>query len=228
MTQITLTKNNLTLAKEQKAVKQHTKGRRAHHVIVIAGVSGCGKTQLIRNMSQPPQDEFTLSVMKQLDCTSNQRFQRSTLERMQRLIDPANAKYPKKRKSKYCQVLFINLTSINHNQNLKRLRQISTRTKRFDVITLYISPQEWRQRILDRLHTDNEPSMRAALIALSARISSTISDFLYHREYKKWLKEITNYKTNNNCIVNTIEQSFLECIPPQQSSRMTSNRPQMP
>ena len=209
-------------------MKQHTQGRRAHHVIVIAGVSGCGKTQLIRNMSQPPQDEFTLSVMKQLDCTPNQRFQRSTLERMQRLTDPANAKHPKTRKSKYCQALFINLTSINHNQNLKRLRQVSTRTKRLDVITLYISPQEWRQSILDRLHTDNEPSMRAALIALSARISRTVSDFLYHREYKKWLKEITNYKTSNNCIVNTVEQSFLERIPPQQSSCKTRNGLQMP
>ena len=146
---------------------------------------------------------------------------------MQRLTDPANAKHPKTRKSKYCQVLFINLTSINHNQNLKRLRQISTRTKRLDVITLYISPQEWRQSILDRLHTDNEPSMRAALIALSARTSRTASDFLYHREYKKWLKEITNYKANNNSIINTVERSFLECIPPRQSSCKTRNGPQM-
>ena len=188
-------------------MKQDTRGQRAHHVIVIAGVSGCGKTQLIRNMSQPPQDEFTLSVMKQLDCTSNQRFQRSTLERMQRLTDPANAKHPKKRRSKYCQALFINLTSINHNQNLKRLRQVSTRTKRLDVITLYISPQEWRQSILDRLHTDNEPSMRAALIALSARISRTVSDFLYHREYKKWLKELQSLHSHKAIIINTFTRT---------------------
>ena len=214
MTQITLAKNNLTLAKEQKAVKQHAKERRAHHVIVIAGVSGCGKTQLIRNMSQPPQDEFTLSVMKQLDCTPNQRFQRSTLERMQRLTDPANAKHPKTRKSNYCQVLFINLTSINHNQNLKRLRQISTRTKRLDVITLYISPQEWRQSILDRLHTDNEPSMRAALIALSARISRTVSDFLYHREYKKWLKELQSFHSPKAIIINTFTRKVYSSANP--------------
>ncbi len=189
-------------------MKQHTKGQRAHHVIVIAGVSSCGKTQLIRNMSQPPQDEFTLSVMKQLDCTSNQRFQRSTLERMQRLMDSANAKHPKTRKSNYCQVLFINLTSINHNQNLKRLRQISTRTKRLDVITLYISPQEWRQSILDRLHTDNEPSMRAALIALSARISRTVSDFLYHREYKKWFRELQSFHSPKAIIINTFTRKI--------------------
>lgn len=195
-------------------MKQHTKGQRAHHVIVIAGVSGCGKTQLIRNMSQPPQDEFILSVMKQLDCTSNQRFQRSTLERMQRLMDSANAKHPKKRKSNYCQVLFINLTSINHNQNLKRLRQISTRTKRLDVITLYISPQEWRQRILDRLHTDNEPSMRAALIALSARISRTVSDFLYHREYKKWLKELQSFHSPKAIIINTFTRKVYSSANP--------------
>ena len=166
-------------------------------------------------MSQPSQDEFTLSVMKQLDCPLNQRFQRSTLERMQRLIDPANAKYHKKRKSKYCQVLFINLTSINHNQNLKRLRQISTRTKRFDVITLYISPQEWRQRVLERLHTDNEPSMRAALIALAAKLSVRISDALYHREYKKWSIELKNMNPQKSTIVNTFEQTILSSIPPQ-------------
>ena len=195
-------------------MKQHTQGRRAHHVIVIAGVSGCGKTQLIRNMSQPSQDEFTVSVMKQLNCTPNQRFQRSTLERMQRLIDPANAKYPKTRKSNYCQVLFINLTSINHNQNLKRLRQISTRTKRLDVITLYISPQEWRQSILDRLHTDNEPSMRAALIALSARISRTVSDFLYHREYKKWSRELQSFHSPKAIIINTFTRKVYSSANP--------------
>jgi ABC-type lipoprotein export system ATPase subunit len=137
LTQITLAKNNLTLAKEHKEVKQHTKGRRAHYVVVIAGVSGCGKTQLIRNMSQPHQNEFTLSVLKQLDCDPNQHFQRSTLERMQRLMNPANAKNHTTRKSKNYHVLFINITSINHNQNLKRLRQISTRAKRLDAITLY-------------------------------------------------------------------------------------------
>jgi hypothetical protein len=64
------------------------------------------------------------------------------------------------------------------------LRQISKRTKRLDVITLYTSPKEWRQRIFDRLHTEDEPSMRAALIALTAKASRRISNFLYHREYK--------------------------------------------
>ena len=191
-----------------------TKGRRARHVIVIAGASGSGKTQLIRKMSQPPHDPFTLKVLKQLDCDPNQRLKRSTVERMQRLMNPANFKKQKTRKLKYCLLLHIDLTSINHDSNLKLLRQISTRAKRLDIITLYTSPKEWRQRILDRLHTDNEPSMRAALIALSGKLSSNLSDFLYHREYKKWLKTIQDYDIQTNCIANTFEQSLLESIPP--------------
>ena len=195
-------------------MRPKTKGRRARHVIVIAGASGSGKTQLIRKMSQPPHDPFTLKVLKHLDCDSNQRLKRSTVERMQRLMNPDNFKKQKTRKLKYCLLLHIDLTSVNHHSNLKLLRQISTRAKRLDIITLYTSPKEWRQRILDRLHTDNEPSMRAALIALSGKLSSNLSDFLYHREYKKWLKTIQDYDIQTNCIANTFEQSLLESIPP--------------
>lgn len=195
-------------------MRPKTKGRRARHVIVIAGASGSGKTQLIRKMSQPPHDPFTLKVLKHLDCDPNQRLKRSTVERMQRLMNPDNFKKQKTRKLKYCLLLHIDLTSVNHHSNLKLLRQISTRAKRLDIITLYTSPKEWRQRILDRLHTDNEPSMRAALIALSGKLSSNLSDFLYHREYKKWLKTIQDYDIQTNCIANTFEQSLLESIPP--------------
>ena len=194
-------------------MRGNAQGRRARHVIVIAGASGSGQTQLIQKLSHPPHDAFTLKVLKQLDCDPNQRLKRSTVERMQRLMDPANSRQRKTRKLKHCLLLHIDLTSINHDKNLTLLRQISKRTKRLDVITLYTSPKEWRQRILDRLHTDNEPSMKAALIALTAKASSRISNFLYHREYKKWLTEITNHKTNSNCIINTFEQTLLESIP---------------
>ena len=183
-------------------------------MIVIAGASGSGKTHLIKKLSQPPHDAFTLNVLKQLGCDPNQRLKRSTVERMQRLMNPDNFKKQKTRKLKYCLLLHIDLTSVNHHSNLKLLGQISTRAKRLDIITLYTSPKEWRQRILDRLHTDNEPSMRAALIALSGKLSSNLSDFLYHREYKKWLKTIQDYDIQTNCIANTFEQSLLESIPP--------------
>ena len=192
----------------------NSKGRRARHVIVIAGASGSGKTQLIRKMSQPPHDAFITSVLKQLDCDPDQRLKRSTVERMQRLMDPANFKKQKTRKLKYCLLLHIDLTSVNHKSNLKLLRQISTRAKRLDIITLYTSPKEWRQRIFDRLHTDNEPSIRAAFIALSGRLSNKLSDFLYHREYKKWLKLIKEIKIQNHSKINTFEQTILKSIPP--------------
>ena len=189
------------------------KGRRARHVIVIAGASGSGKTELIKKLSQRPLDAFTLSVLNHLGCDPNQRLKRSTVERMQRLMHPANYKKRKTRKLQHCLLLHIDLTSINHNNNLKLLRKISKRTKRIDVITLYTSPKEWRQRIFNRIHTDNEPSMRAALIALSAKVSDKISNFFYHREYKKWLTETTNYKTNSCCLINTFNESFLQSIP---------------
>lgn len=195
-------------------MRPKTKGRRARHVIVIAGASGSGKTHLIRKICQRPHDPFTLKLLKHLDCDPNQRLKRSTVERMQRLMHPANFKKQKTRKLKYCLLLHIDLTSINHDSNLKLLRQISTRTKRLDTITLYTSPKEWRQRIFDRFHTDNEPSLRAGFIALSGKVSSTLSDFLYHREYNKWLKIIKNYNIQSNCIVNTFEQSLLKSIPP--------------
>ena len=138
-------------------------------MIVIAGASGSGKLHLIKKLNQPPQDEFTLDVLEQLGCDPNQRLKRPTVERMKRLMDPANFKKRKIRKLKHYLLLHIDLTSINHNTNLKMLRQISKRTKQLDVINLYTSPKEWRQRIFDRLHTENEPSMRAAMIALSAK-----------------------------------------------------------
>ena len=171
-------------------MRRSNKGRQARNVIVITGASGSGKTHLIKKLSQPPHDAFTLKVLEQLGCDPNQCLKRSTVERMKRLMDPANFKKRKTRKLNHCLLLHIDLTSINHNTNLKMLRQISKRTKRLDVITLYTSPKEWRQRILDRLHTEDEPSMRAALIALSAKASIKFSNFLYPREYKKWLLEM--------------------------------------
>ena len=182
-------------------------------MIVIAGASGSGKTHLIKKLSQPPHDAFTLNVLQQLGCDPNQRLKRSTVERMQRLMHPANYKKRKTRKLQHCLLLHIDLTSINHNNNLKLLREISKRTKRIDVITLYTSPKAWRQRIFDRLHTENEPSMKAALIALSAKVSNRISDFLYHREYRKWFAEATYYKTHSYCLINTFNESFLQSIP---------------
>ena len=99
------------------------KGRRARHVIVIAGASGSGKTELIKKLSRTPLDEFSLSVLNHLGCDPNQRLKRSTVERMQRLMDPANYKKRKTRKLQHCLLLHIDLTSINHNNNLKLLRE---------------------------------------------------------------------------------------------------------
>ena len=190
------------------------KGRRARHVIVIAGASGSGKTELIKKLSRTPLDAFSLSVLNHLGCDPNQRLKRSTVERMQRLMDPANYKKRKTRKLQHCLLLHIDLTSINHNNNLKLLREISKRTKRIDVITLYTSPKEWRQRIFDRLHTDNEPSMRAALIALSAKLSNYISDFLYHREYKKWCRECKNLNISKTTVINTFTETIYASTKP--------------
>ena len=199
---------------DDEPVKAKGKRKLARHVIVIAGASGSGKSKLIQNLSQPPHDAFTLGVLERLDCNPKQRFKRSTVERMQKLMDPVNSKKRKARRLNSCLLLHIDLTSINHNNNLKLLRHISKQTKRLDVITLYTSPDEWRQRILDRLHTSNEPSLRAALIALSARASRRLSNFMYHREYRKWLSTFSDYKTKRHCFINTFEQSFLKTIPP--------------
>ena len=199
---------------DDEPVKAKGKRKLARHVIVIAGASGSGKSKLIQKLSQPPHDAFTLGVLERLDCNPKQRFKRSTVERMQRLMDPVNSKKRKARRLNSCLLLHIDLTSINHNNNLKLLRHISKQTKRLDVITLYTSPDEWRQRILDRLHTSNEPSLRAAFIALSARASRRLSNFMYHREYRKWLRTFSDYKTRRHCFINTFEQSFLKTIPP--------------
>jgi len=192
----------------------NSKGRRARHVIVIAGASGSGKTQLIRKMSRQPHDAFITRVLKKLDCDPDQRLKRSTVERMQRLMDPNNFKKRKTRKLKHCLLLHIDLTSINHKSNLKLLKQISKRTKCLNVITLYTPPNEWRQRIVDRLHTDDEPSMRAALIALSARLSARFSDALYHREYEIWTTELGGLNPQGSAMVNTFEETILSSIPP--------------
>ena len=189
-------------------MRHHNKRLKAHQVLVIAGVSGSGKSQLARNMSRPAHDEFTLSVLEQLDCDPNQHFKRVRGERMQRLMDLDKLGSRKTRRPKNQLLLFINLTSIHHKRNLKFLHQISKHTKRLDIITLYTSPQDWRQSILERLHTDNEPSMKAALIALSAKFSSQISTFLYHREYKKWFRELQSLDCNNATIINTLNKTI--------------------
>ena len=194
-------------------MRHKTKGKRAQHVIVIAGASGTGKTQLIRKLCQEPHDHFRLKVLKQLGCDRNQRLKRSTVERMQRLMDPVNFKKRKTRKLKYCLLLHIDLTSINHKSNLKLLRKISKRSKRVDIITLYTSPKEWRQRIFKRLHTEDEPSMRAALIALTTRINKKLSDTLYHREYTKWLNDLEQLRCKKSVIINTFNKTILTSIP---------------
>ena len=197
----------------------NSKGRRARHVIVIAGASGSGKTQLIRKMSQPPHDAFITSVLKQVDCDPDQRLKRSTVERMQRLMHPDNFKKRKTRKLKHCLLLHIDLTSINHRSNLKLLKQISKRTKHLSMITLYSPPNQWRERILDRLHTENEPSMRAALIALSASLSVRVSDALYHREYKKWSIELKSMNPQGSAMINAFEEKILSSIPPRSPAK---------
>lgn len=194
-------------------MRHKTKGKRARHVIVIAGASGTGKTQLIRKLCQEPHDHFRLKVLKQLGCDPNQRLKRSTVERMQRLMDPVNFKKRKTRKLKYCLLLHIDLTSINHKSNLKLLRKISKRSKRVDIITLYTSPKEWRQRIFKRLHTEDEPSMRAAVIALTTRINKKLSDTLYHREYTKWLNDLEQLRCKKSVIINTFNKTILTSIP---------------
>ena len=142
------------------------------------------KTKLIQKLSQPPHDAFTLGVLERLDCNPKQRFKRSTVERMQRLMDPANLKKRKTRRLKHFLLLHIELTSINHRNNFKLLDYILKQTKRLDVIILYTSPKEWRQRIFDRLHTEDEPSLRAAVINYQHRQEELFQAFLSQRMQK--------------------------------------------
>ena len=195
-------------------MRKASRRRTARHVIVVAGASGCGKTHLIRRMGQPPHDDFVLKLLKQLDCDPDQRLKRSTVERMQRLLDPSNARKRKTRKLKHCLLIHLDLTSINHRSNLMLLRQIAAKTQRLDVLTLYTPPLEWKERILQRLHTENEPSMRAALIALSARISTKLTAALYHREYRKWFTELNSFEIKHSCMANSFSETLLPAIPP--------------
>lgn len=197
----------------RQAMNKALNQRHARHVIVIAGASGCGKTHLIKRMGQPPHDDFVLKLLQQLDCDPNQRFKRSTVERMQRLLDPNNAKKRKTRKLNHCLLIHLDLTSINHRSNLVLLQQIASKTERLDVLTLYTPPLEWRERILQRLHTENEPSMRAALIALSARFSKRFSSFLYHREYNKWFTVLQALKTDHTCMANSFSELVFKSLP---------------
>ena len=87
------------------------------------------------------------------------------------MMDPANLKKRKTRRLKHCLLLHIDLTSIDYKNNFKPLDHILQQTKRLDVITLYTSPKEWRQRIFDRLHTEDKPHLRASLITISAIVS---------------------------------------------------------
>ena len=199
-----------TAFRMRKASRQRT----AHHVIVVAGASGCGKSHLIRRMGQTPHDDFVLKLLKQLDCDPDQRLKRSTVERMQRLLDPSNARKRKTRKLKHCLLIHLDLTSINHRSNLMLLRQIAAKTQRLDVLTLYTPPLEWKERILQRLHTENEPSMRAALIALSAQISTKLTAALYHREYRKWFTELNSFDIKHSCMANSFSEILLPEIPP--------------
>ena len=197
----------------RQAMNKALNQRHARHVIVIAGASGCGKTHLIKRMGQPPHDDFVLKLLQQLDCDPNQRFKRSTVERMQRLLDPNNAKKRKTRKLNHCLLIHLDLTSINHRSNLVLLQKITSQTERLDVLTLYTPPREWRERILQRLHTENEPSMRAALIALSAHFSKRFSSFLYHREYNKWFTVIETLKTDHTCMANSFSELVFKNLP---------------
>ena len=195
------------------------KGRGARHIIVIAGVSSSGKTELIRKLSQKSHDKFNSLILKEIGCETHQDLKRSTIERVQRLMEPENFKKRKTRKLRKCLLLHIDLTSINYKKNLKLLREISKRSKRVDAITLYTNPKEWRLRIYARLHTENEPSMRAALIALLGRVSVKISDALYHREYKKWSSQLKSINPKGSAMVNTFEEKILSSIPPQPAER---------
>jgi hypothetical protein len=49
--------------------------------------------------------------------------------------------------------------------------------------------------------------MRAALIALSSRVSKIASNFFYHREYKKWLKELQSLHSHKAIIINTFTRT---------------------
>ncbi|MGB1775033.1 MAG: AAA family ATPase [Synechococcus sp.] len=203
------------MVKTRLAIKLTQKQRNPRHVIVIAGASGCGKTHLIRRMVQQPHDAFVTTVLQQLECDSNPTLKRSTVERMQRWMDPNNRRKRKTRKLKHCLLIHLDLTSINHRSNLKLLHQIVSRCKRLDVVTLYAPPNEWRQRIVERMHTDDEPSMRAAVIAITARISSRLSSLLYHREYAKWFAELEQLKPDHTCMANNFSETILQAIPPQ-------------
>lgn len=63
------------------------------------------------------------------------------------------------------------------------------------------------------MHTEDEPSMRAALIALTARLSKQTSNYLYHREYKKWANSLDEINHQESTIVNTFEKIILSEIP---------------
>ena len=165
-------------------------------------------------MGQPPHDDFVLKLLKQLDCDPDQRLKRSTVERMQRLLDPSNSRKRKTRKLKHCLLIHLDLTSINHRSNLMLLRQIAAKTQRLDVLTLYTPPLEWKERILQRLHTEDEPSMRAALIAISGHISTKLTAALYHREYRKWFTELNSFEIKHSCMANSFSETLLPVIPP--------------
>ena len=122
-------------------MRAHAKGKLARHMIVIAGASGSGKTQLIQKLCRRLHDGFSLKVLNQLNCDPNQRLRHSTVERMQRLMDPAIFKKRKTRSLKHCLMLHIDLTGINHKNNLKLLEHISKRFKGLGVITLHTSPK---------------------------------------------------------------------------------------
>ncbi|MCB4407195.1 hypothetical protein [Synechococcus sp. MU1642] len=107
-----------------------------------------------------------MNVLERLGCDPNQLLKRSIVERMKWLMDPVNFK---KTKNMEAETLPAASYRSDEHQSQHQFEDAAADFKanqaaRHDHPDT--SPKEWRQRIFDLLHTENEPSMRAALIAL--------------------------------------------------------------
>jgi len=154
-------------------------------LIILAGPSASGKSHLIHQLLNNPNQSIKANLLKQLNLQSELKIGKLNIER---LTNKTKMLRKSKKMMKDAYIVHFDLTSRNQRKRREQLKAIAFEYKSLTVITLEPTFKTWNKRMSDRVKNNffGMPLSKAFWIHILSLINKKHARSLFKSVYSEW------------------------------------------
>ena len=176
-------------------------------LIIFAGPSASGKSHLINQLLNNPNQSIKANLLQQLNLQSELKIGKLNIER---LANKTKMRRKSKKMMKDAYIVHFDLTSRNQRKRREQFKAIASNYKSLAIVTLEPAFKTWNTRMSDRVRNNffGMPLSQAFWIHILSLINKKHARSLFNSVYSEWNSFLDQMPTHKRLYFNEETSQF--------------------